>query len=61
MTHEEYEQEVMEMALSLTKGMPPEFNIAPYIDLCRKAMSMGCKVVRRDDNQEPRGPGDTGR
>lgn len=47
-TYEEFERRVMDRALDLTAGRPPEFNLVPALELVRRAFSMGYDVVRRD-------------
>lgn len=41
------EREYERKALELTKGCPPEFNIAPYIELVRAADALGFDVISK--------------
>jgi len=43
----EYERRIRQKALELTKGFPPEFNLAPLIELVKKADALGLDLVRR--------------
>lgn len=42
-----YERSVIERALKLAEGLPPEGNIAPYVELIRAADRLKVDVVRR--------------
>jgi len=42
-------REVIQQALELAKGQPPEANILPYIDVIHAAARLGLKVVRPPD------------
>lgn len=44
----EFERAVEKRARALTIGAPPEFNIAPTIDLVRHAWSMGYDIIKPD-------------
>jgi len=50
-THSMLEQMVREMALLCMNNKAPQANIAPYLDLCRNAISLGCVVLRNDDER----------
>lgn len=43
----EYERRMMDKALELAKGYPPEFNITPLVELVKRADAMGLDLVRR--------------
>ena len=40
----ENEQRIHALAFSLTKGFPPQFNIAPIIEVVRAADALGLEV-----------------
>ena len=44
----EFERAVEKRARALTIGAPSEFNIAPTIDLVRRAWSMGYDIIKAD-------------
>lgn len=44
---ERRERAIIARALELTRGVPPEFNMAPTIELIRQAWEMGYDVVRK--------------
>lgn len=46
----EFERAVERRARTLTAGRPPEFNLAPTIELVRRAWFMGYDIVNRDDD-----------
>jgi hypothetical protein len=48
MTWEEREHAITRKALSLRSGVPPEFNLAPTLELVSKAFYMGFDVIRPD-------------
>lgn len=43
----DYERSVIERALKLAEGQPPEANLAPYLDLVKAADRLWLDVVRR--------------
>lgn len=49
MTHEEYESAITEKALQLSRGQPPEFNVAPTIELIKMAWRLGYDVIRKEE------------
>jgi hypothetical protein len=59
------QQDLMNKALELVGNVPPEFNIAPTVELVRQAWSMGYDVIRSgepvhvdDGSQQATGFGD---
>ena len=48
---EKYERKVLNRALELVKGSPPEFNIQPTIDLVSKAFSLGYDVINMSESR----------